>query len=192
LALSYEAREHISEPHHAVAHKDPLPPGKLGIVFKGTPPVVQRVGEDSPMKGRVKEGYIFQSLILDDGTKFENLTMKELIETLNESSNEEGRKLVMVLALPDGTEITLPEGAIGATVQTVNGKPMITQIDADSPLRHDLRVGYVVDKVILEDGTVLTGHTAEEIEVLLAHDSQSSGRRLSLVNPERAPLPRKQ
>lgn len=166
--------------------KIPLPPGKLGIVFKGTPPTVQRVGEDSPMKGRVKEGYIFNSLILNDGTSFENLTTKQLIETLDECSNEEGRKLVMVLALPDGTEITLPEGAIGATVQTINGKPTITQIDADSPVRHDLRVGYVVDKVMLEDGTVLTGHTAEEIEVILAQDSRSSFRRLSLVNPAKS------
>jgi hypothetical protein len=168
--------------------KIPLPTGKLGVVFKGTPPTIQRVGEESPMKGRVKEGYIFKSLILNDGTSFENLTTKQLIETLNECSNEEGRKLVMVLALPDGTEITLPEGSIGATVQTINGKPTITQVDADSPLRHDLRVGYVVDKVILEDGTELTGHTAEEIEVVLADDSQSSCRRLSLVNPDKSIL----
>ncbi|KAI2501745.1 hypothetical protein MHU86_12751 [Fragilaria crotonensis] len=172
--------------------KLPLPAGKLGVVFKGSPPVVVRILDDSPMKGRVKDGYIFQSLILNDGTFVENLTTSQLVETLNETSEETDRRLVMEIALPDDADVALPEGRIGASVQTINGKPTITHVDANSPLKHSLRVGYVVDKVVLEDGTELSGHSAAEIEVILAEDCESSGRRLSLVNPSKhTPAPKK-
>ena len=168
--------------------KLPLPAGKIGVVFKGTPPTVTRLTEGSPMQGRIKEGYVFQALILNDGTSVEDLSTATLIETLKECSEEEGRTIVMKMALPDGTEIALPEGAIGATVQNINGKATITHIDSDSPLKHSLRIGFVVDKVMLEDGTELTGHSAEEVEVLLAEDVSSSGRRLALKNPVKGGL----
>jgi hypothetical protein len=135
------------------------------------------------MKRRVKDGYIFHSLILDDGTSVENLTTAQLVETLNKTSEEKGRRLVLEIALPDDADVALPVGCIGASIQTINGKPTITQIDADSPLKHSLRVGYVVDKVVCEDGTELSGHSAAEIEVVLKQDWRSSGRRLCLVNP---------
>ena len=54
--------------------KLPLPTGMLGVSFKGTPPTVTKLLDDSPMKGRIKEGYIFNSLILNDGTMIENVT----------------------------------------------------------------------------------------------------------------------
>jgi hypothetical protein len=83
--------------------KIPLPAGKLGIVFTGTPPTVKRVSDESPMTGKVKEGYICMGLKLNDGTTFENVTTKQLVETLKEYADEEGRSLVMKMALPDGT-----------------------------------------------------------------------------------------
>lgn len=169
--------------------KLPLPAGgKLGVVFSGkesSNPTVKKVSDDSPMKGKVKEGYVFEALLMEDGTKYEGMSVKELVETLKETADEEGRMLVMMMGLPSGTEVELPEGDIGARVETVKGMPTITKISADAPesLKGSLRVGYVVDKVMLEDGTEISGHSAKEIEEFLAEDASSSGRRLSLVNP---------
>ena len=163
--------------------KLPLPSGSIGVVVKGTPPTIIRLLEDSPMKGRIKEGYIFNSLIMSDGTTFQNLTTVELAKKLKETSPEEGRKLVMEIGLPPGAEVVLPQGSLGVTVQDVKGKPTITHIDVNSPLRNSLRVGYVVEKVVMEDGTEHSGHSSKEIDALLTHDAESSGRRLSLVNP---------
>lgn len=171
--------------------KLPLPPGKLGVVFSGKEsgkPAVKKLSDESPMKGKVKEGYIFEGLHMSDGTKYENMSVKELVETLKDTSDEEGRVLVMMMGLPQSAEVMLPQGDIGARVETVKGKPTITKIAADAPasVRGALRVGYIVDKVMLEDGTEISGHSAEEIEEMLAGDAASSGRRLSLLNPEMA------
>jgi len=135
------------------------------------------------MQGKIKIGYIFDSLILLDGTVFDGLTTKELIATLTEHGEEEGRKMKMKMGLPDSTEIALPEGDVGAKVEMVNGQPVITKIGTRSSLKKSLRVGLVVDKVVLEDGTTASGMDAEEIMTLLADDNGSGGRRLSLVNP---------
>ena len=52
----------------APAIKLPLPTGKIGVVFKGTPPVVTKVADDSPLKGKVKAGFIVEAMTLSDGT----------------------------------------------------------------------------------------------------------------------------
>lgn len=165
--------------------KVPLPTGTLGVVFKGTPPVVQRISEDSKLIKRVKEGYIFVSLNSKDGDVAQNLTSTQLVEKLKESSEEEGRVLVLEIALPHGTEVILPEGDFGAKIDDVNGKATITHLQPDCPLKSSFRSGLVVDKVHLEDGTVLVGHTAAEIEAALAEQGESSNRRLTLINPDK-------
>jgi hypothetical protein len=165
--------------------KVPLPTGTLGVVFKGIPPVVKRISEDSKLIKRVKEGYTFVSLISKDGTIAQNLTTPQLVEKLKESSEEEGRVLVLEIALPEGNEVILPEGDFGAKIDDVNGKATITQLQPDCPLKGSFRFGLVVDKVHLEDGTVLVGHSAAEIEAALAEHGESRNRRLTLVNPNK-------
>jgi hypothetical protein len=170
--------------------KMPLPPGKLGIVFAGTPPVVKNVNDDSPLKGKVKAGYIFQSMILSDGTVFEGLSALDLIAVLNDYAEEEGRKLVMKMGVPDFVELSCPEGDLGITLNDVGGKAVITKIASTSPLKREIRVGIALDKLKLEDGMVISGHTAKEFSVFLADDNKSSGRVVELKNPALAGSPK--
>jgi hypothetical protein len=165
------------------AAKLPVPTGKLGIAFKGSPPVVKSVAEDSPMFGKVKPGYVFEALYLDDGTVFEGLSTHELVAVLNEYSDQEGRKMKLKMGLPDSVELTLPQGNYGAAISDVGGKPTITRITSDSPLKALLRIGMVVHKVTLEDGCEMSGHKAQEIIQILEGDSTSTGRKLLLKNP---------
>lgn len=166
------------------AVKLPLPTGQLGVVFKGTPPVVARITDESPMLGKVKVGYVFEALMLSDGTVFEGLTTHELVSTLNEHSEDEGRKLKLKMGMPDTMNIALPEGDIGATIEMVNDMPTITKLSAGSALRKSLRVGMFIDKLTLEDGMVVVGCSADEIKELLNDDTKSSGRQLELKNPK--------
>lgn len=164
--------------------KLPLPTGKVGVVFKGTPPVVMKLSDDSPLKGKVKVGYIFESMTLSDGTSFEGLSTPELVSTLNDHSEEEGRKLQLRMGLPDRLELTCPEGDLGITIADVDGKAVLTKIANKSPLKKDIRVGLCVDKLMLEDGMEVAGCSAEEVTEFIADDVNSSGRVLFLANPQ--------
>jgi hypothetical protein len=183
LLCSYISHKEDNKYTMPPAVKMPLPVGKLGIVFKGSPPTVARLSDESPMIGKVKVGYICESLILADGTTFENLSTSELVATLNEFAEESGRKLKMKMGLPNSVEVTLPEGDIGATIATVKDRPVITKIGAESTLKAKLRIGLCVDKVTLDDGTVIVGHSTEEINEFLTDDTANPGRKLSLVAP---------
>lgn len=164
--------------------KLPLPPGKVGVHFKGSPPVVTKVQDDSPVRGKIKAGYIVLSMTLSDGTLFEGFSTPELVSALNEYSAEEGRKLQMRMEVPDHLEIACPEGDLGMTLADVDGKAVVTRIASGSPLKKDMRVGLGVDKLILEDGMVVTGSSADEFTEFISDDNKSSGRVLVLANPK--------
>lgn len=164
--------------------KLPLPTGKLGVVFKGNPPVVTKVQDDSPLRGKVKPGYIVVSMALSDGTLFEGFSTHEFVAALNENSEEEGRKLLMQMGLPDKLELACPEGDLGITLADIDGKAVVTKIAVASPLKKDIRPGLCVEKLVLEDGMVVAGHSAEEVTEFIVEDTNSSGRVLVLANPK--------
>ena len=159
------------------ACKVPLPPGKIGVTFKGTPPVVVAVTEFSPLVGKIKEGYVFDGLYLKDGTEFVDLTTAELVKTLNQHMGEEGRKMKLKMVLPDATQVTLPAGDIGLLIQGT--PPTIVKIH-DESLLAKIRPGLAVDALILEDGTKYTGLSTEELHAYLKDDFASEGRVLAL------------
>jgi hypothetical protein len=170
----------------APAIKVALPTGKIGVSFKGsTTPIVSSVSDDSPMKGKIKAGYKFIGLYLKDGTEYENLGTKELVEALSDTAEEEGRKIKLQIALPAKTSVTVPPGDAGITVD--GDPPTIVQVDRTSPLKDKLRVGLVVDSVELDDGFTILGHTADEITELLA-DNEGDERVLHLKNPSATSL----
>jgi hypothetical protein len=137
------------------------------------------------MKGKIKAGYKFIGLYLKDGTEYENLGTKDLVEALSDTAEEEGRKIKLQIALPAKTSVTVPPGDAGITVD--GDPPTIVQVDRTSPLKDKLRVGLVVDSVELDDGFTILGHTADEITELLA-DNEGDERVLHLKNPSATSL----
>lgn len=76
--------------------------GRIGVSFKkGSPPIVFKVHEDSDLKGKVKPGFVVESLAFEDGSLYKDLTSKELVQLLQDSTYESGRKLKFRMELPD-------------------------------------------------------------------------------------------
>lgn len=168
--------------------KIPLPPGSLGVTFRGTPAKVVKVNADSPMVGKIKVGYVVESCYLNDGSEHENLSTLDLVHLLGEHKDEEGRKLKLRIALPDVVNLPLPPGEVGLTIAGV--PPTITSVQ-DKALQAIIRPGLAIDSVALADGTIMSGLTAEEIIVALNDDSASDGRVLTLKNCETETLSNK-
>jgi hypothetical protein len=159
-----------------------LPVGKMGVSFKNTnPPVVSGIEADSPLKGKVKPGYLFDTLYLADGTEFTGLDAKELIQTLLEYSEEEGLKIKFRMGLPKTITLTLPPGDKGITIE--GDPPTITSIARTSPLRDNIRIGLAVDSLALEDGTEYIGYSAEEVVTCLEDDGKDTIT-MELKNPQ--------
>jgi len=133
-----------------------LPAGKLGVVFKGSPPLIKALNNDSPMKGQMKIGYIVESLCLSDGTTFEGLSANELGSKLKEHSRNKGRKLL--LKPPTNNVI----------IWSKESKPAI-DLSPVSSLKNLFHIGYVVDKSDSgsDSHTAVSEEETKEIEVVL-------------------------
>lgn len=169
----------------------------LGVVFTGTPPKVSRFLEGSPMVGKVFVGMVVDILTLDDGTMLSGLTVKELVEALNESGETDGRTMLLKnpatrrlsarqILPPDEKEVVLPSGSLGVSFKGELGK--ITRMADDSPMKGTFREGMVLDTLILPDGSTYSGLTSKELGVVLRGSSDLEGRRAILKNPETSAL----
>jgi len=170
--------------------KVPVPAGSLKVAFKGDVPKVSMVHDDSPMYGIFKIGYSFQALELGDGTIMQELDTYELVAALNEYSTDPNRYMRMEMTLPAETIVVLTPGAHGLIIEEKWGKAILTRIQADSPLKKELRVGMVVDAVTLPDGYKISGHTAMEINDALNSAADSADRTLILKSPSSTLSPR--
>jgi len=168
-----------------------LPPGAILTAFKGSPPKVSGVSEDSPCHGLIKIGFTFKELILGDGSCLSGLDTYELVAALNENANDPGRKVTFEMTLPQSSTVTLAPGPSGLIIEEVHGKATITKIEPYSPLKKELRIGMVVDKVICEDGYEIQGGTAQEYIDLLDSSMTDPKRTIMLISPEVQPSPRK-
>jgi hypothetical protein len=158
-----------------------LPPGKLGVTFKGTPPAVSSVSEQSPLLGFARLGLIADKLILGDGTELSGFTTSELIAALKGSSREEDRKLILVkepTTTAAADKIMLPRGTLGISFKGT--QPTVTGVSDDSPLVGKVRTGLVADTLILADGTEYSGMTSAELMQHLKESSAQEGRQLLL------------
>eukprot|EP00548_Thalassiothrix_antarctica_P005950 CAMPEP_0194147238 /NCGR_PEP_ID=MMETSP0152-20130528/22603_1 /TAXON_ID=1049557 /ORGANISM="Thalassiothrix antarctica, Strain L6-D1" /LENGTH=793 /DNA_ID=CAMNT_0038847955 /DNA_START=66 /DNA_END=2447 /DNA_ORIENTATION=- len=164
--------------------KVPIPAGQLRVAFKNNPPLISGIAGDSPLVGRVKIGYLFKQLILGNGAKMEGLDTNELVSALNEHSDDPNRMIKFEMCLPTESVVVLQAGAHGLHVEEKNGKPILTRIDYDSPLRKELRVGMVVDTIVFEDGYKISGFSAKEIEGLLDASDDNAKRTIIFRNPD--------
>ena len=172
----------------------------LGVVFKGSPPIVTRFLNYSPMKDKMFVGMTVDTLTLEDGTRLSCLTSTELVEALYESAETDGRRMLLRNAAtsslsirqilppdpPDEKEVKLPAGPLGVSFKGDIGN--ITRIHDDSPMKGQFRVGMVVDTLTLPDGSTYCGLTAQELGVVLRGSSDLEGRTVLLKNPDTATL----
>mmetsp|Transcript_6123 Transcript_6123/g.8958 ORF Transcript_6123/g.8958 Transcript_6123/m.8958 type:complete len:766 (+) Transcript_6123:37-2334(+) len=168
-----------------------LPTGAILTAFKGSPPKVSGVSEDSPCHGLIKIGFTFIELTLGDGSQLTGVDTYELVAALNENAADPGRKITFEMTLPQSSTVTLAPGPAGLVIEEVHGKSTITKIEAFSPLKKELRIGMVVDKVVCEDGYEIQGGTSQEYNDLLDSSMTDPKRTIMLISPEVEPSPRK-
>lgn len=128
-----------------------LPIGRLGIVFKGCPPVIHSISESSPLKDQLTEGFVVESLRLGDGAVSNDLNSTDLVQKLKENARSANRKLV----------IRAP-----GIVWAKGGSPAPCQFNPTSPVRELFHIGYVVEKPEADDD-----NDGQEIEVVLSSNA---------------------
>jgi hypothetical protein len=148
-----------------------LPPGKMGISFKGVPPKVSRINEDSPIYGKLKIG---QQIVecADDGEVMmegDALSTNSVSQFLQDHMDSDTRTL----------KFTLPKGAAGISFKGVPCR--ISRVSEDSPMAAaGILPGQQVVACSIGDKVIVSGDrlTAGEIGRFLKDYSQTNGDRI--------------
>jgi hypothetical protein len=98
-----------------------LPASRIGVTFRGSPPVVTKIAEDSPfLDGELMVGLAVDTVTLADGSKHMQLSTSTLVKLLNDTADMEGRKVVLrnpstmnFTRKPNVVEVPLPRGKLG-------------------------------------------------------------------------------
>jgi hypothetical protein len=170
-----------------------LPKGKLGVVFTGTPPKVTRFFDDSPMKDKLPIGLVVDMLTLEDGTVIAGCSGKELAGILADNSFSSGRTLLLKnpstrrlstrqIMPPDEKIVVIPAGSLGVSFKGKHAT--VSRIQDNSPVKAQFRVGMVVDKLTLPNGSTYTGLSATELVNVLKGSAILEDREVHLVNPD--------
>jgi hypothetical protein len=154
-----------------------LPSGPLKIVFKGTPPVVYKIQDESPLLGRMAEGVMVDCLELPDGSSFAGLSTSELLKILKATTDQVGRKLTLVgdedEISPSRRKIILPTGKLGLSFKFT--PPVVWKVQEDSPIKDFIKADMFVEALVLDDGTELGGlDTADLMMGLKEHGDQEN------------------
>lgn len=158
----------------------PLPAGSLGIFFKGAPPVVTRIVDESPLKDLLHKGFVIEKLVFEDGTSISGMSKTALAEALLTTKDMTDRALICKTKLNSNTK-KLPPGKLGVTFK--GAPPTIVAIASDSPMRKKLKTGYVVESLTLENGTEYSEMRAMELVQALTRSIDSTGRLLYVDIP---------
>lgn len=176
----------------------PLPPGKLGITFKGnTPAIVSRVKKDSPLVNEGIEGMGVDSITVNNR---EHLQMNAVqVASLIKSTSDSDSRVLKVRdanstefsKIPDDLEVLLPAGTIGVTFSST--PPIAKAFKDDSPVGNLIPPGTFVDAMKMPDGYCQSGFSAKELVALLGGFKGQEGRTLVLKNfKTETPSPRQE
>lgn len=174
-----------------------LPAGPVGIVFKGTPPMITRLTDACPLKSELTVGLFVDMVTLDDGTVMSGLTTSELVAVLKEEAASGGRTLLLKnpktkepsakdTILPEEKAIVLPGDSIGVSFKGT--PPKVNRIIDESPMKGKFRVGMVVDSLEIpgvgeEAATTYAGMSSLELVKVIRETKGMEGRRIVLKNP---------
>jgi len=198
LRFIHPGRMELTEPDDAVVVT--LPPGRVGVVFDDTPPMIMRIADDSPLLGEVQEGMVADTLELEDGTKMYEMTASDFVAALTGNADSEGRTVRFInpetqQLTPDpgsggdmagageAVEIVLPSGSAGL-VFSKGSPPEVKKIKETSPLVDcGIMEGMLVDTLELEDGSKFYKMDGKELTGYLKSNKDSEGRLVRFIMP---------
>lgn len=177
-----------------------LGPGPVGGIFKGSPPMLTRMKEGSMLSGEVEQGYVADTLLLPNGTKYYQMDTMEFTSALKGSADLDGRvvrfidpKVVALTPKPfdastngpemcDYKAVSLPTGPIGVTFKGKK-RAHVSKVKATSPLYRDLPTGMGVDTITVNK-RVFMEMNATEVADLVKSTSEQPGRVMTVRHPE--------
>ena len=172
-----------------------LPTGSLDTVFKGTPPVILKLKAGCPLKKDLTVGLFVDMLTLGDGTVMTGFTATELVATLKDEMNTEGRVLLLknpatkepsakTLILPDEKTVIIPSGIMGVSFKGT--PPRVSRITATSSVKGKFRVDMVVDTLEVPgeaETKTYAGMSSKELVSIIKFTSHMNDRKVVLKNP---------
>lgn len=178
-------------------------PGKMGLVFKGSPPSIDKINGNSPYAEDtdenpipIVEGMAIDTFTIGDETHY-NLTSRKLTKLVKGSSGEQERRMRCInpdtmefTPAPDEPEmavlLNLPAGPLGLVL---NGTPpTIEAISDESPIANDVYIGMAADTLELENGDKFYEMTTPEFTTYLKDNAESESRIVRFIDPDRVPL----
>lgn len=171
-----------------------LPHGRLGVYFSGSPPRIDGIHHESPLRGIVSPGEYAHSILYPGVLEiWEFHDTKTFVKLLSQYDAQQRRVLVLSDEAPTLTgsvkfKLYLPPGKVGIALKEIQ-PPTVSQVDPESPIANIVRVGMIVDRASIPGTPVLEGETTSYIDLAeaLSRNSTSSGRVLWLS--EKAEMP---
>jgi hypothetical protein len=174
-----------------------LPAGPVGVVFKGTPPMISKLTDLCPLKSDLTVGMFVDMVTLEDGTVMSGLTTSELVAVLREESGSGGRTLLLKnpktkepsakeTILPEEKTIVLPADNIGVSFKGT--PPKVNRVLDESSMKGKIRVGMAVDTLevpgVGEEATkTYAGMSSLELVTVIRDTKGVEGRKMVLKNP---------
>mmetsp|Transcript_27558 Transcript_27558/g.41693 ORF Transcript_27558/g.41693 Transcript_27558/m.41693 type:complete len:211 (-) Transcript_27558:64-696(-) len=145
-----------------------LPTGRLHIALadqrRRRKPVVSTVMRRSFLYGKLKPGYIFQSLTLGDGSVIECNSCEELVAHLDATMLDPNRKVKVEAAFPDRIIYrTFPGEEIGMYICDREDRPTLVEVSPKNANKEQFRIGMAIQEIVTDDGYEVIGGNASEI-----------------------------
>lgn len=99
-----------------------LPKGSLGVVFAGTPPIVKFLKDGSAAAGLLKPGMIVTGVVIPGSHEVTNMSAGELVESLKQNMNVEGRTLMVVEGPPARQPVSTKSVVVRPSTTPARGK----------------------------------------------------------------------
>lgn len=153
-------------PKGGVITKITLPVGPIGIVFdeKLGLPIISMVFHGSwAERLNIPNGYFVEKLIVPNKIAIERMHCDGFEQIFNHFSDIEGRMLVLQEVRNDipntGATVTisLPIGNLGVVFRCTSGYITVARVNASSPLKEIITVGYVVERFVIPGEFELVG-----------------------------------
>ena len=172
----------------------PLPPGKLGVTFSGSPPMVTDVVPDSPMRGKLSIGDVIYGVSVPHRFKVHSVEDSSILSEVITKTAHLSRFLLLshddehhddANHLETEFHITLPSGRLGLTFEG-DSQPTIAKVWDYCPVREFVHEGQWLKSVMIptEPEPIACQHlSARDVYEVLRANGKRQGRVLVLTNP---------
>lgn len=169
-----------------------LPPGPTGVTFverNGLPSVNMvndNLSKTTQLLNSSNQKYYISSVLIPGEIEISGMDIETLTDILKQYSNKGDRKLILTTAqqsasAPFTSKVTLPTGNIGVQFSKFGFPPVIKHISDTSPLTHKVKMGQVVQNILVPGQNICTKLRSSKLVDVLKKSSNVKERTLILA-----------